>query len=304
LLEADGDSRPPAGLVWVPYDLFPPVEGRDRQDSLGRLGPPRLRFGVTEERLAQAVLNRENFADCSSDGNEADKMKRLLIFLLFFWAVQSPAQTVVQEFFAVSSMPQPNSDMDLPKATLKGSVLIAMAGPVTPGVKVESITDDAPAGGNTYKQVPGAASSCGGRILDIWYCENCNGGVTELKFHLSGGARMSINAFIEVSNMRQSSVLDGSGAHVDDGTRTRDGLEVGPSITTTATDFVVARYSSAKPLPTGVTPSQWTYATTYVYARDGKAGTYQPTLAGKGDGGSYCMSMAAFKTAEHPVGHK
>jgi len=230
-------------------------------------------------------------------------MKKLLTILLFFWAAQSPAQTVVQQFFALSLSPQPTSDMDLPEPTLKGSVLIAMPGPMTPGVKVVSVTDNAPAGGNTYKQVPGAASSCGGQILDIWYCENCNGEVTELKFHLSGGARMSVNAFIEVSNMQQSSVLDGNGAHVDDGTRTPAGLEVGPSITTTATDFVVARYSSAKPLPTGVTPSQWTYATTYVYARNGKAGTYQPTLTGKGESGSYCMSMAAFKTAAPPSPH-
>jgi hypothetical protein len=223
---------------------------------------------------------------------------KFLMLLLLGGAIQSPAQTILQQQFAVSSMPAPVSDMDLPKPTRKGSTLVAMPGPMSPGVKVLSVTDNAPAGGNTYKQVPGAASSCGtAESLDIWYCEGCNEGVTELKFHLSGGARRSINVFLELSDMAQSSVLDGSGAHVNDGTRSKTGAEVGPAITTTAKDFVVARYYSDNPIPTAVTPETWTYKTTYAYATNAPAGPYQPTLTGPGSTGSYCMSVAAFKTA-------
>jgi hypothetical protein len=223
--------------------------------------------------------------------------KKLLILLLLWGGVELSAQTIVQQFVAVSSRPSPVSDMDLPAATGSGNVLIAMPGPLAPGVTVLSVTDNAPAGGNTYKQVPGAASSCGANgSLDIWYCENCNSGVTELKFHLSGDARISINAFLEVSKMPLSSVVDGSGAHVSDGTRTSGGLEVGPSITTTATDFIIARYFSTNPIPTGVTPAAWTYKTSYVYVLNGPSGTYQPTLIGGSAAGSFCMSMAAFKT--------
>jgi hypothetical protein len=226
-------------------------------------------------------------------------MKKKLLTLFLFWAAaELPAQTIVQQFLDISTTPAPTSDMDLPKPTLKGSVLIGMPGPTSAGVKVLSVTDNAPAGGNTYKQVPGAASSCGTtQSLDIWYCENCNGGVTELKFHLSGGAKISINTFLELSNMRLSSVLDGTGTHVNDGTRTTAGLEIGPAITTTATDFIVARYHSTNPIPTGVSPAPWTYKTTYVYVPNAPSGTYQPTLTGKGTSGTYCMSMAAFKTA-------
>ncbi|HKM86499.1 MAG TPA: hypothetical protein VJW96_09850 [Terriglobales bacterium] len=223
--------------------------------------------------------------------------KKLLIWLLLWGGVELSAQTIVQQLFKISSMPSPVSDMDLPAPTGAGSVLIAMPGPVSPGVKVLSVTDNAPAGGNTYKQVPGAASSCGENVsLDIWYCEKCNSGVTELKFHLSGNAKASINAFLEISQMQLSAVLDGSGAHVNDGTRTSGALEVGPSITTTATDFIIARYYSTNPIPTGVTPAAWTYKTTYVYALNGPSGTYQPTLTGGSAAGSFCMSMAAFKT--------
>jgi hypothetical protein len=227
------------------------------------------------------------------------KIKFLTLFVLL-GAVQLPAQTIVQEFFAIGSMPAPTADMDLPKPTAQGNVLIAMPGPTSNGVKVLSVTDNAPAGGNTYKQVPGAAGSCGKvQLVDIWYCENCNGGVTELKFHLSGGARASINAFLELSDMAHSSILDGTGAHVDDGTRTSAGLEVGPTLKTTATDFVVARYNSTRPIPTGVTPASWIYKTTHVYRLNAPAGNYQPTLTGGGTSGDFCMGMAAFKTAAH-----
>ncbi|MGB9235446.1 MAG: hypothetical protein WCC04_13620 [Terriglobales bacterium] len=228
------------------------------------------------------------------------KKKTLLALFLFWAAVELPAQTVVQEFFDISNRPAPTADMDLPKPTLKGSVLIAMPGPLSSNIKALSITDNAPGGGNTYKQVPGALSSCGtNQSLDIWYCENCKGGVTELKFHLSGAVRMSINNFIELSNMRPSAVLDGTGTHLNDGTRAEAGSEVGPAITTTATDFIVARYHSDNPIPTGVGPAPWKYKTTYVYAPNAPAGTYQPTLTGKGTSGTFCVSMAAFKTAAH-----
>jgi hypothetical protein len=225
------------------------------------------------------------------------KVKLLSLFLLCA-AVQAPSQTIVQEQFAIGSMPAPVADMDLHHPTTQGNVLVAMPGPTSNGIKVLSVTDNAPGGGNTYKQVPGAASSCGGaQTLDIWYCENCNGGVTELKFHLSGGARASINTFLELSDMPQSSVLDGTGAHVSDGTRTSAGLEVGPSIKTTGKDFVVARYTSTNPIPTGVSPASWMYKTTYVYEVNAPAGNHQPTLTGGGTSGTFCMSMAAFKTA-------
>ena len=195
-------------------------------------------------------------------------------------------------------MPAPTSDMDLPTPTTQGSVLVAMPGPTSNGVRVLSVTDNAPAGSNTYKQVPGAAASCAkSQSLDIWYCENCSGGVTELKFHLSGNARASINVFLELADMPQSSVLDGSGANLSDGARSIAGLEVGPTIKTTGKDFVVARYTSTNPIPTGVTPSSWMYKTTHVYQLNAPAGNYQPTLTGGGTAGTFCMSMAAFKTA-------
>jgi len=223
---------------------------------------------------------------------------RLLTLFLMCGAFQAPAQTIVQQFFAIGSMPAPTADMDLPKPTTQGSVLVAMPGPTSNGVKVLSVTDNAPGGGNTYKQVPGAAASCGKtQTLDIWYCENCAGGVTELKFHLSGNARASINVFVELADMPHSSVLDGSGANVSDGTRSSAGLEVGPAIKTTGTDFVVARYTSTNPLPSGVAPASWMYKTTHVYQLNAPSGNYQPTLTGAGTAGNFCMSMAAFKTA-------
>lgn len=49
---------------------------------------------------------------------------------------------------------------------------------------VVSVTDNAPDGGNTYKQINNASSSCSKRSIDFWYCENCKADVTELKFHM------------------------------------------------------------------------------------------------------------------------
>ena len=227
--------------------------------------------------------------------------KRLLILLLLCGGVELSAQTIVQQFAAVSAGAGTVSDMDLTTPTGEGSVLIAMPVLLSPGIKVLSVTDNAPAGGNTYKQVSAASSSCVNQSLDIWYCEKCNPGVTELKFHLSAHVRASINGFLEVSNLALSSVADGSGAHISGGTATSGGLEVGPSITTTAKDFIIARYYSSTPGPTGVTPASWTFKTSYVYMLNAPAGTYQPTLTGGRAGGSFCMGMAAFKTAASVV---
>jgi hypothetical protein len=222
---------------------------------------------------------------------------RLLILLLLWGGVELSAQTIVQEYAAISAGAGTVSDMDLTTPTGQGSVLIAMPVLLSPGIKVLSVTDNAPAGGNTYKQVSAANSSCGNQSLDIWYCEKCNPGVTELKFHLSAHVRASINGFLEVSNIALSSPVDGSGVHVSDGIATSGGLEVGPSIKTTAKDFIIARYFSGNPGPTGVTPAGWTFKTSYVYMLNAPAGTYQPTLTGGRAGGSFCMGMAAFKTA-------
>jgi hypothetical protein len=227
-------------------------------------------------------------------------MKRsyLLVLPLLLWAgVEAPAQTVLQQFAAVSAGAGTVSDMDLPQPTVKGSVLIAMPMLLTPDVQVVSITDNAPAGGNTYKQVKGSTSSCAKQSLDIWYCENCNPDVTELKFHLSGHVRASINNFMEVSGLALSSVLDGIGAKVSDGTLTSEGSGAGPTLTTAAEDFVIAPYFSTPPLPTGVTPAAWTHHPSYVYVLKARPGTYQPTLTGGKPGKNFCMSMAAFKTA-------
>jgi hypothetical protein len=185
--------------------------------------------------------------------------------------------------------------MDVPKATRAGSTLIAMPGPMSATVKVSSITDNAPAGSNLYKQVPGAASACGKQSLDIWYCEKCNPGVTELKYHFSGHV-MSVNTFLEVADLALSSPVDGNGANVTDGTASGDGVETGPAIKTTANDFIIARYASAEP-PTAVTPKPWALKSTYVYAVNAPAGTHQPTLTGGGAKSNFCISLAAFKVA-------
>jgi hypothetical protein len=227
--------------------------------------------------------------------------KHLVVFLLLWGGAGLSAQTVIQKFASVSKEAGMVADIDLPQPTSKGSVIIAMPLLLTPDpkvdVKVVAVTDNAPAGGNTYKQVPGSASSCTKQSVDIWYCENCNPGVTELKFHLSGHVGATIDAFLEVSGLALSSVLDGSGVHLSDGAATSAGLEVAPSITTTASDFIVDRYFSTPPLPTAVTPATWKYTTSFVYLVNGAPGTYQPTLTGGKAESGFCMSMAAFKVA-------
>jgi hypothetical protein len=220
-------------------------------------------------------------------------MKKLLVLLLLLGGLELQAQTIVQEIFNVGGASHV-SDMDVPKPTRPGSTLIAMPGPMSTSVKVMSITDNAPSGSNLYKQVPGAASSCGKQSLDVWYCEKCNPGVTELKYHFSGHV-MSVNTFLEVADLALSSPVDGSGANVTEGTGSSDGVEAGPAIKTTATDFIIARYASAA-APSAVTPAPWTLKSTYVYAANAAMGTHQPTLTGGGAAGNFCMSMAAFKT--------
>jgi hypothetical protein len=221
----------------------------------------------------------------------------LLAVLVLCCAIQVPAQTVLQQFTAVSAGAGTVSDMDLPEPTVQGSVLIAAPLLLSPDVKVIGVTDNAPEGGNTYKQVPGTNSSCKKQSLDIWYCENCKPGVTELKFHLSDHVRGSLNTFLEVSGLALSSVLDGNGVHLTDGSATKEGLEAGPRMTTTAKDFVIARYFTDPPLPTGVLPKEWTLTTSYAYVLSGLAGPYQPTLTGGKAASNYCVSMAAFKAA-------
>jgi hypothetical protein len=233
---------------------------------------------------------------------EVGGMKRnLLVFLLLWGGVELSAQTVLQQFASISKEAGMVADIDLPQPTSQGSVLIAMPLLINPDpkvdVKVVAVTDNAPAGGNTYKQVPGTVSSCGKKSLDIWYCENCNPDATELKFHLSGHVGATIDAFLEVSGLALSSVLDGSGVHVSDGAATSAGLEVAPSITTTAIDFIVGRHFSSPPLPTGVTPPEWKYSTSFVYLLNGAPGTYQPTLTGGKAANNFCIGMAAFKVA-------
>jgi hypothetical protein len=220
----------------------------------------------------------------------------VLTLLLLCGGFELSAQTIVQQFAAVSAGAGQVSDMDLNQATGQGSVLIAMPELLSPGVKVLSVTDNAAEGGNNYKQVKAARSSCANRPVEIWYCENCKAGVTELKFHLSGHVRGSINAFLEVSDVASSSVLDGEGSHVSGGIATSEGEEVGPRIVTSSTDLIIARHSSSTH-PTGVKPADWTYKPTYVYALNLPPGSYQPTLTGGSGGGGFCVSMAAFKTA-------
>ena len=91
--------------------------------------------------------------------------------------------------------------------------------------------------------------------------------------------------------------LDGEGTHLDDGTRTDKGEEVGPVIKTTPSDFIIARYNSDFPIPK-VVADPWQYRTSYVYIHNAPAGTYQPMLSGgEGKSGKFCMSAAAFKAA-------
>ena len=226
-----------------------------------------------------------------------------LMLLLFCGGVELSSQTIVQQFAAVSAGAGQVSDMDLNQPTGQGSVLIAMPEMLSPGIKVLSVTDDAPDGGNTYKQIKDASSSCENRPIEIWYCENCKAGVTELKFHLSGHVQGSINAFFEVSDMALSSVLDGNGAHISDGAANSEGQEIGPKIATTTTDFIIARYSSSSH-PTGGRPADWTFKPAYAYGKQLLAGSYQPTLTVESAGGKFCMSVAAFKTATPPPAPK
>ncbi len=222
-------------------------------------------------------------------------MKTTLLMLLWLLSgIELTAQTIVQEILTVGGSSHV-SDMDLKEPTREGSTIIVMPGPLSPGVRVLGITDNAPGGSNVYQPVPGAASSCKAS-LDIWYCEKCKPGVKEMKYHFSGHVP-SINVFLEVSNLALTSALDGSGVNVSDGTSASEGVEAGPSITTTATDFIVARYFSADPAPTGVSPAEWNYKTTYIYKPNAPAGTHQPKLTGGGPSAAFCMSMAAFKAA-------
>lgn len=223
-------------------------------------------------------------------------MKRALLLCALLWASQSPAQTVLQHFIAVSKGGIEVSDMDI-GTTSEGSVIIAMPLQLTPGVKVLSVTDNAPTGSNTYKRIAAATASCGNQAMEMWYCEKCSPGVTELKFHLSGIPRASLNALVEVSGLQLPAALDGEGTHLDDGTRTNKGEEAGPVIKTNAPDFIIARYNSDFPIPK-VVADPWQYRTSYVYIPNAPAGTYQPMLSGgEGKGGKFCMSAAAFKAA-------
>jgi len=222
--------------------------------------------------------------------------KQFLLLLLLCGGVELSAQTVVQQFAAISAGEATTSDMDL-EPTAKGSTLIGMPLELTSGVKVLSVTDNAPAGGNTYKLASGARSSCPEGLLDIWYCENCNPGVSELQFHLSSHTKASLNSFLEVSNLTSTSVLDGDGEQLSSGIANSGGQEVGPKITTTATDFIVARFFSTAPYPTGVTPAPWVFKPSYAYILKAPPGTYQPILTGGKAGDTFCMSVAAFKIA-------
>ena len=224
-------------------------------------------------------------------------MKRALLLCALLWASQSPAQSVLQHFIAVSKGAGTVSDMDI-GTTSEGSVIIAMPLELTPGITVLSVTDNAPTGSNIYKKVSGSTASCANQAMEIWYCEKCSAGVTELKFHLSDHVRASLNSLVEVSGLQLPAALDGEGTHLNDGTRTSKGEEVGPVIKTTASDFIIARYNSDFPIPKAVAPDPWQYRTSYVYITNGPAGTYQPTLSGgEGKSGKYCMSAAAFKAA-------
>jgi len=226
-------------------------------------------------------------------------MKKTLVACMLCLAMKAglSAQTITQQFAAISAGAAEVSDMDLPNPTAEGSVLIAMPMQLSPDIKIVSITDNAPDGGNIYKQVPGAASFCAKRALEIWYCEKCKGGVTELKFHLSGHVRASINGFMEVTGLAFPASLDGNGTSLSDGVASNAGALVGPSLKTKANDFVIARYFADPPLPTGVASAAWTYKSSYAYGLNLAPGAYQPTLTGGKAGGSFCMSVAAFKVA-------
>jgi hypothetical protein len=226
-------------------------------------------------------------------------MKKTLVVCVLLWAGTAlSAQTITQQFAAISAGAADVSDMDLPNPTAEGSIIIAMPMQLSPDIKIVSITDNAPDGGNIYKPVPGAASFCAKRSLEIWYCEKCKAGVTELKFHLSGHVRASINGFMEVAGLAVPAALDGNGISLSDGVASSAGTFVGPSLKTKAKDFVIARYFADPPIPSAVTPTVWTYKPSYAYGLNLAPGAYQPTLTGGKAGGSFCMSVAAFKVAD------
>jgi hypothetical protein len=218
--------------------------------------------------------------------------KKLLILSLLLGGAGLCAQTIVQQSTILSQGSAGLSLIELEKPTGKGNILIAMSTVLSPGISVVSVTDD---GGNVYKKIEGASASCANKLVDIWYCEKCKAGVTEVKFNMSQPS-MIVNSFLEVSDLAASSPVDGS-AHVSDGTATGVGQEVGGSIRTTAKDFILALYFPTAPRPTGVTPSAWTFNPSYVFVKSAAPGTYQPTLTGAKPSGPFCMGMAAFKTA-------
>ena len=226
-------------------------------------------------------------------------MRNMLLALLLCPGLAS-AQTVLQQFSAVSSGAGTVSDMDLPEPTASGSVLITMPLQLTPGVRVIEVTDNAPGGGNTYKQFPGTYATCQKQALEIWFCENCKPGVTELKIHLSGHVRVSLNTFLEVSGLVTDSTADGNGVPLTDGSASNAGLERGPKLTTSVKDFVIARFFSDPTLPSGVTPDQWHFTKSYAYVLNGPEGDYQPMFTGAKPGSNYCAGLAAFKVASRP----
>lgn len=224
--------------------------------------------------------------------------KTILILSLLLWGgVALSAQTIVQQLTSLSQGAH-DSLMELKEPTSKGSLLIALSTIVSPGVRVLTVTDDAQGGSNVYKKIAGASSSCANKFIDIWYCENCKPGATVVTFHQTE-ASASVISFLEVSNMASSSVLDGSGAQVSDGTATSAGLELGPSFKTTATDFIVSAYF---PPPSGLTSAAWKFSPSFAYAQNEPPGTYQPTLTGAKPNGNFCIGVAAFKTGAMGAG--
>src|SRR5436305_590104 len=100
-------------------------------------------------------------------------MKKKILMLLLWSAADLSAQTIIQQFAAVSRGAGVISDMDLVQPTVEGSTLIAMPELLSAGITVESVTDNAPDGGNTYKKVAPTTSSCSPKSIEIWYCEKC-----------------------------------------------------------------------------------------------------------------------------------
>jgi hypothetical protein len=220
------------------------------------------------------------------------KKNLLLLSLLLPASVASSAQTVLQQFTSLSQGSVHRSFIELKQPTRKGSVLIAIPMFVAPNIRVLKVSDDGPEGGSVYHKIEAAAASCANKFVDIWYCENCKAGVTEIKMELSDTAQ-GLNSFLEVADLAPSAAIDGPGAHVSDGTATIAGQAPGASITTSAQDFVLAAYF---PPAAGITPASWAFTRSFAYLQSAPPGTYQPTLTGAKPG-NYCMAMAAFKAA-------